>query len=61
MLGRKRAIVQHMRALPHGEVVDARATVRTSRALVTTKDAFEFLVLTALPKYTNNKFRYNTV
>ena len=46
-LGRQRAIVQHMRALPHGEVADALATVRTSRALVTTKDAFELLVLTA--------------
>ena len=46
-LGRQRAVVQHMRALPHGEVADALATVRTSRALVTTKDAFELLVLTA--------------
>ncbi len=40
-LGRQRAVVQHMRALPHGEVADALTTVRTSRALVTTKDAFE--------------------
>ena len=46
-LGRQRAVVQHMRALPHGEVADALATVRISRALVTTKDAFELLVLTA--------------
>ena len=46
-LGRQRAVVQHMRALPHGEVADALATVRTSQALVTTKDAFELLVLTA--------------
>ena len=48
-LGRQRAVVQHMhmRALPHGEVAAALATVRTSRALVTTKDAFELLVLTA--------------
>ena len=37
-LGRQRAVVQHMRALPHGAVADALATVRTSRALVTTKD-----------------------
>ncbi len=36
-----------MRALPHGEVADALATVQTSQALVTTKDAFEVLVLTA--------------
>ena len=47
VLGRQRAGVQHMRALPHGAVADALATVRTSRALVTTKDAFELLVLTA--------------
>ncbi len=46
-LGRQRAVVQHMRALPHGAVADALATVRTSGALVTTKDAFELLVLTA--------------
>ena len=46
-LGWQRAVVQHMRALPHGAVADALATVRTSRALVTTKDAFELLVLTA--------------
>ena len=36
-----------MRALPHGAVADALATVRTSQAQVTPKDAFEFLVLTA--------------
>ena len=47
VLGRQRAVVQHMRALPHGEVADALTTVRTSQALVTTKDAFELLVLTA--------------
>ena len=47
VLGRQRAVLQHMRALPHGAVADALATVRTSRALVTTKDAFELLVLTA--------------
>ncbi len=46
-LGRQQAIVQHMRALPHGAVADALATVRASQASVTTKDAFEFLVLTA--------------
>ena len=46
-LGRQRAVVQHMRALPYGAVADALATVRTSGALVTTKDAFELLVLTA--------------
>ena len=46
-LGRQPAVVQHMRALPHGAVADALATVRTSRALVTTNDAFELLVLTA--------------
>ena len=46
-LGRQRVVVQHMRALPHGEVADALAIVRTCRAVVTTKDAFELLVLTA--------------
>ena len=46
-LGRQRAVVQHMRALPHSAVADAIATVRASQALVTTKDAFELLVLTA--------------
>ena len=46
-LGRQQAIVQHMLALPHGAVADALATVRASQAAVTTKDAFEFLVLTA--------------
>ena len=46
-LGRQQAVVQHMRALPHGAVADALATVRASQASVTTKDAFEFLVLTA--------------
>ena len=46
-LGRQRAVVQHLRARPHGAVADALATVRTSRALVTTKDAFALLVLAA--------------
>ena len=46
-LGRQQAVVQHMRALPHGAVADALATVRASQASVTTKRAFEFLVLTA--------------
>ena len=46
-LGRQQAVVQHMRTLPHGAVADALATVRASQAAVTTKDAFEFLVLTA--------------
>ena len=30
-LGRQQAVVQHMRALPHGAVADALAIVRTSR------------------------------
>ena len=46
-LGRQQTVVQHMRALPHGAVADALATVRASPAAVTTKRAFEFLVLTA--------------
>ena len=46
-LGRQQTVVQHMRALPHGAVADALATVRASQASVTIKQAFEFLVLTA--------------
>ena len=47
-LGRQQAVVQHMRAaVPHRAVADALATVRASQASVTTKRAFEFLVLTA--------------
>ena len=46
-LGRQQAVVQHMRALPHGEVAGALAAVRASRAWAATKLAFEFLVLTA--------------
>ena len=46
-LGRQQTVVQHMRALPHGAVADALATVRASQAAVTIKRAFEFLVLTA--------------
>ena len=46
-LGRQQAIVQHMQALPHGEVADALTTVWASKASITTKQAFEFLVLTA--------------
>ena len=46
-LGRQQAVVQHMRALPHGEVAAALATVRTSQASVIIKRTFEFLVLTA--------------
>ena len=46
-LGRQQTVVQHMRALPHGATADALATVRAFQASVTTKRAFEFLVLTA--------------
>ena len=42
-LGRQQAVVPHMRALPHGSVADALATVRVSQSSVTTKRAFEFL------------------
>ena len=37
-LGRQQAVVQHMRALPHGAVADALATVRAPQALVTVKN-----------------------
>ena len=46
-LGRQRAVVRHMPALPHEEVADAVEAVRASRAWIGTKLAFEFLVLTA--------------
>ena len=46
-LGRQQDVVQHMRALPHGEVADAITTVWNSKASIITKLAFEFLVLTA--------------
>ena len=46
-LGRQQAVVQHMRALPHGAVADALATVRASSARPVVKLIFEFVVLTA--------------
>ena len=46
-LPRRSAPVQHQRALPHGEVAAAVATVRASKAWVGLKLVFEFLVLTA--------------
>ena len=48
VLGRQRGVVQHMPSLPHGDVADAIAAVRTSSASVTVKLSFEFLVLTAV-------------
>ena len=46
-LGRQRAVVQHMRALPHSKVAGAIEMVRKSHAYPATKLALEFLVLTA--------------
>ena len=46
-LGRQQAVVQHMRALPHGAVPDALATVWASSARPVVKLIFEFVVLTA--------------
>ena len=46
-LGRHRVVVQHMRALPHSEVAGAIEAARTSAATLTTRLAFEFMVLTA--------------
>ena len=40
--------VEHRRAIPHGEVAAALATVRNSGAWIGLKLAFEFLVLTAM-------------
>ena len=42
-LGRHRAVVQHMRALPHSEVAGAIEAVRTSAAALATKLTFEFM------------------
>ena len=47
VLGSQGNAVQHMRALPHGEVAAALRTVRASNARPVVKLAFEFLVLTA--------------
>ena len=47
VLGSQRAVVQHLRAVPHTEVASALKTVRASRAMPAVKLAFEFLVLTA--------------
>ncbi len=46
-LGRQRVVVRHMRALPHSEVAGAIEAVRTSASTLTTRLAFEFMVLTA--------------
>ena len=46
-LGRQHVVIQHLRALPHAEVAGAIEAVRTSAATLTTKLAFEFMVLTA--------------
>ena len=40
-------VKNHQRALPHGQVAEAVAKVRASSAGLTTKLAFEFIVLTA--------------
>ena len=48
ILGPQRALVQHMRALPHRDVAAAMEAVRASGAAPVVKLAFEFLVLTAL-------------
>ena len=47
VLGPQKAIVRHMRALPHGEVAAAVAAVRASSVRPVVKLVFEFLVLTA--------------
>ena len=46
-LPKRSAPVRHQRALPHGEVAGAVATVRASAAWAGLKLVFEFLVLTA--------------
>ena len=47
VLGAQKDVVEHMRALPHGEVVSVIRTVRASAAVPPARLAFEFLVLTA--------------
>ena len=47
VLGPQRAVVQHLRAVPHREVASAIEAVWASRAMPAAKLAFEFLVLTA--------------
>ena len=47
VLGPQQDLVEHMRALPHGEVAAAIRTVSASGATAAVKLAFEFLVLTA--------------
>ena len=47
VLGPQRAVVQHLQAVPHGEVASAIRAVQASRAMPAAKLAFEFLVLTA--------------
>ena len=47
VLGPQHDVVQHMRALPHGEVASAIEAVRASRGRAVVKLVFEFLVLTA--------------
>ena len=46
-LPRQASVTRHMRAVPHGEVAEAIAAVRGSKASVVVRLAFEFLVLTA--------------
>ena len=47
VLGPQHDVVQHMRALPHGEVAAAIRTARASTVPLAVRLAFEFLVLTA--------------
>ena len=47
ILGRRRHVATHMRALPHGAVAAAVGAVRASRTRPVVKLAFELLVLTA--------------
>ena len=47
VLGPQQDVVEHLRALPHGEVAAAIRTVQAATAPEVAKLAFEFLVLTA--------------
>ena len=52
-LGRQQKLVRHMRALPHVRVASAIEAVQASKVTHMVKLAFEFLVLTAPPRYLN--------
>ena len=53
--------VEHLRAVPHGDVADAIAAVAASDAWAATKLAFEFLILTACRSGEARGARWNEI